>query len=145
MKKLLLSFVAMLFAVFANAGDVLYKTLTFPEGNSEAIGSYTTTWTATCEDLTWTIENFNNNNNAWSYIKCGRKNNESTGYITTQMISEKITKVVVSVDACTASKVKASYLEVASDVAFTADVQKVEATIATGDVIYKVPTAKENQ
>ena len=145
MKKLLLSIIATLVTVFGYAGDVVYKTLTFPGGNSSEIGSYTDTWTATCEDLTWTIVNFNNNKNAWAYIKCGRKNTASTGFISTPLISEKITKVVVTVDACTASKVKESYLEVASDAEFTNDVQKVEATIATGDVVYKVPTAKENQ
>ena len=145
MKKLLLSIMATLVSVFGYAGDVVYKTLTFPGGNSGEISSYTDTWTATCEDLTWTIVNFNNNKNAWDYIKCGRKNTASTGFISTPLISEKITKVVVTVDACTASKVTESYLEVASDEEFTNDVQKVEATIATGDVVYKVPTVKENQ
>ena len=145
MKKLLLSFVVMLFAVFAHAGDVLYKTLTFPGGNSGEIASYTETWTATCEGLTWTLVNFNNNKNTWDYVKCGRKNAESTAYISTPQISEKITKVVLTVDACSPTKVKETYLEVASDAAFTKDVQKVIATIATGQVVYAIPTAKEDQ
>lgn len=145
MKKLLLSIMALAVSATMFAGDVLYKTLTFPDGNSEEISSYEKTWTATCEDLTWTIINFNNNKNAWSYIKCGRKNNASVANISTPQIEETITKVVITVDACTASKVKASYLEVASDEAFTQDLQKVDAAIATGDVIYTVPSAKPNQ
>lgn len=145
MKKLLLSIMALAVSATMFAGDVLYKTLTFPGGNSEEISSYEKTWTATCEDLTWTIINFNNNKNAWSYIKCGRKNNASVANISTPQIEETITKVVITVDACTASKVKASYLEVASDEAFTQDLQKVDAAIATGDVIYTVPSAKSNQ
>lgn len=32
-----------------------YKTLTFPEGNSEEISSYTATWTVTLDNFTWTI------------------------------------------------------------------------------------------
>ena len=144
MKKLLLIAFAFI-ALSAQAGDVVYKTLTFPGGNSGEISAYTATWTATCEDFTWTLTNFNNNKNQWSYVKCGRKNTESTAYISTPLVSEKITKVVVTVDACTASKVKESYLEVASDDGFSTDVQKVDATIATGDVVYIVPNAKENQ
>lgn len=145
MKKLLLSFVVMLFAVCAYAGDVVYKTLSFPGGNSAEIASYTETWNATCEGLTWTLVNFNNNKNVWDVVKCGRKNVESTAYISTPQINEKITKVVVTVDACSPTKVKASYLEVASDAEFTKDVQKVDVTIATGQVVYAIPTAKENQ
>ncbi len=52
-----------------------YKVLTFPDGNSKEISAYTETWSVTLENFTWTIENFNNNKNAWAYIKCGRKNN----------------------------------------------------------------------
>lgn len=63
-----------------------YKTLTFPEGNSEEISSYTATWTVTLDNFTWTIENFNNNKNQWAYVKCGRKNAESIGYITNSTV-----------------------------------------------------------
>lgn len=93
-----------------------YKTLTFPDGNSEEISAYTKTWTATIGTDTWTIENFNNNKNAWSYIKCGRKNYASVATITTGFkIDKKISTVVVTIDKVTASKVNKIQLMSATD------------------------------
>lgn len=147
MKKLLLSLVAVLsFVLNANAGDVLYKTLTFPDGNESSIGSYTDTWTATCDGLTWTLANFNNNKNGWAFVKCGRKNDASTASITTPQLSETITKLVVSFDAVNnPSKIKETYLLVASDESFSANVQKVPFEAQAGDVTIVVPEAKANQ
>lgn len=145
MKKLLLSIVALCMCTFAFAGDVLYKTLTFPEGNGSSIGSYTDTWEATCEDFTWTIANFNNNKNAWAFIKCGRKNDPSVASISTPQVSETITKVVVTFDAVKPEAVNEAYLEVASDKEFTADVQKTPINLAVGEVNIMVPTPKANQ
>lgn len=122
-----------------------YKTLTFPEGNSEEISSYTATWTVTLDNFTWTIENFNNNKNQWAYVKCGRKNAESIGYITNSTVMDQaIGSVVVTIDALTASKVNSISLTVASDNEFANVVEKIEAKeIAKGDMTFKVtkPTA----
>ena len=147
MKKLLLSLVAVLsFALNANAGDVLYKTLTFPDGNESSIGSYTDTWNATCDGLTWTLANFNNNKNGWAFVKCGRKNDPSTASITTPQLSESITKFVINFDAVNnPSKIKETYLLVASDEKFSANVQKVPFEAQAGDVTIAVPEVKANQ
>ena len=122
-----------------------YKTLTFPEGNSEEISSYTATWTVTLDNFTWTIENFNNNKNQWAYVKCGRKNAESIGYITNSTVMDQaIGSVVVTIDALTASKVNSISLTVASDNEFANVVAKIEAKeIAKGDMTFKAtkPTA----
>lgn len=93
-----------------------YKTLTFPEGNSKEISSYTEKWTATIGTDTWNIENFNNNENLWSYIKCGRENNASVATITTGFkIDKKISTVVVTIDNVTADKVNNIQLLSATD------------------------------
>lgn len=93
-----------------------YKTLTFPEGNSKEISSYTEKWTATIGTDTWNIENFNNNKNVWSYIKCGRENNASVATITTGFkIDKKISTVVVTIDNVTADKVNNIQLLSATD------------------------------
>lgn len=76
-KFLRISLMALLALVFNTtfAADA-YKTLTFPDENSEnnKVQAYTETWEATIGGDSWEIVNFNNNNwNNWSYIKCGRK------------------------------------------------------------------------
>ena len=78
--QVFLLFLVALFAGGANAlaEETLYKTLTFSkETNEKSISSYTETWTATIDKFTWSIANFNNNNNGWQYIKCGSKKNGS--------------------------------------------------------------------
>lgn len=145
MKKTLSLIAFLLIAISSYAGDALYKTLTFPDGNQKSIGSYTDTWDAICEDFTWTLQNFNNNKNAWAFVKCGRKNTASVANISTGQVSEVISKFVVTIDDVTASKVNATYLEVASDAAFTADVQKTTITIAKGEMTYAVENPKANQ
>lgn len=74
--------------------------LTFPATGGENIGSYTATWNATVDGNTWAIDGFNSNKwqNDWTYIKCGRKNNEHTASITSPAVDNAvITKVVVAV------------------------------------------------
>ncbi len=120
--------------------------LTFPDDNNEYnhVGSYTDTWTAIKDGHEWTISNFNNNNwNSWTYIKAGRKSDPSVATISTHF-AEQITKVVVTVDKVTASKINSLKLIVATDEKFENIVETVVAQeIATGDIEFVVtaPTA----
>lgn len=120
------------------SGDVFE--LTFPDGNSKEISSYTDTWEVTLNDFTWTISNFNNNKNGWSYIKCGRKNNASVASIATAApISKKVAKVSVTVDKCLkTSAVKSAILQVATDSQFEDIQETVTLPIAEGVMDYVI-------
>ncbi len=149
-QKLRLLMLTLLCAVVSTAWgeETAYKTLTFSSStNGSSVQDYTSTWTATIDNFTWTLKYFNNNQNNWSYVKCGRKNNASTATITTNSAIDKaITKVVVTIDALTASKVNSTKLEVASDAGFTSDLQtKTLANPKTGENTYEVPIPTENQ
>ena len=103
-------------ASVAWADEVVYKTALFGANyNSQSVSGYTTTWTATNDGFTVTLENFNNNGNGWDFVKCGRKNNASVATITTGVIDEAITKVDVTIDAITAAKVNSIKLYISSD------------------------------
>lgn len=98
------------------ADEVVYKTALFgSDYNSKGVSSYTDTWTATNDGFVVTLANFNNNNNGWDYVKCGRKNNASVATITTGAVEEAITKVDVTIDAITAAKVNSIKLYISSD------------------------------
>lgn len=107
--QVFLLFLVALFAGGTNAfaEETLYKTLTFSkETNEKNISSYAETWTATIDKFTWSIANFNNNNNAWQYIKCGSKKNPSVASITnTTAFEQPVSKVAVTIDAVTATSV----------------------------------------
>ncbi len=129
------------------AAEEVYKTALFGESyNSKAVSSYDNSWSATNEDFTVNLTNFNNNNNGWSYVKCGRKNYESTGTITTaSAIDKAVTKVVVTVDAFTSGKVNSFKLYVASNAEFSTDIQTISHSIATGANTFTVTAPTENQ
>ena len=88
----------------AHAGDVVYKTVEFIKGNCDTpTSTYTDTATYT-DDITVDCINFNCNKTSgaagWDFIKCGRKNNASTGSIvTTSSIDKSITRVAVTIDS----------------------------------------------
>ena len=74
--------------------------------NKSSVSSYSNSWTNTTDGFSWTVANFNNNNNAWNYVKCGSKNNASVGSITTQKaVSVAISSVSITIDAITANSV----------------------------------------
>lgn len=107
MKKFTLLLATMLLSVASFAAEAVYKTALFgPNYNSENVGAYDKTWSATNDGFTVDIVNANNNNGKWNYIKMGRKNVESTGTITTKTAIDKaITKVALTIDAITADKI----------------------------------------
>lgn len=74
--------------------------------NSKSVSKYTSSWSNTTNSFTWNLTNFNNNNNGWKYVKCGRKNNASTATIqTSTSVSVAISRVTITIDAITAASV----------------------------------------
>jgi len=129
------------------AGTVEYVLTFTSETMSEEISSYVNSWTTTCDGFTWNMTNFNNNKLGWDYVKCGRKNYDSVGEITTATaIPEAIATVTVTINAITAANVNSIKLYVASDSDFTTDLQTVTATTPTeaGNLLISVPTPTVN-
>ena len=124
------------------------KTYTLQFGskyNSKALSSYSNSWSATCDGFTWNITNANNNNNSWSYIKMGSKSAAYTGTITTNTsIPEAIKTVTMTVGAITTSKITSITLYVATDSAFSSNLQTISVTPKQGDLTFTVPTPTAN-
>lgn len=129
----------------AQADDVAYKTLDFATAKQPNEGSYKNTWTATSGNDTWSISNFNNNNNKWAYVKCGSNKAASIATIAnSDAYSSAVTKVVVTYDAVK-SNPKTTYLEVSTDPSFSTVDQKIEVKTPTkGDVAYTISSPKAN-
>lgn len=80
------------------AQETAYKTLSFPDGNSKKVNSYTETWSATISGFTWEIVKFNNNNSDWKFIRAGSKKNASVAIIKNETPFDRaIGKVVVDI------------------------------------------------
>lgn len=89
--------------------------LTFPDGNQEKVSAYNKTWQAIVDGYTFTIENFNNNNGKWAYIKCGSKNFASVGAISNDTAMPELTRIEVMMDKITAAYVNSISMSIYSD------------------------------
>lgn len=141
--QVFLMFLVALFASGANAlaEETLYKTLTFSkETNGKSISSYTETWTATIDEFTWSIANFNNNKNGWQYIKCGRKDNPSIASITnTTAFDQPVSRVAVTIDKVTTANVNSIKLVVhAGDESSEATETIVAPEIKKGTLVFDI-------
>lgn len=146
MKKILLSLMALFAVTMAATAGEAYKTLTFPANEQDKVGSYTATWSANMGGDEWLITAFNNNNNGWAYIKCGRKEHESVASIATNFaINKAVTDVVVTIDAVSnTDKINSISLIVASDSEYNNVVETVSAdlaSLAAGDLTFNVTAA----
>ena len=127
----------------AAENETLLTSLTFSaETNSKPIGDYTNSWTGKASDGTvFNIENFNNNNNGWKYVRCGSKKFESVASISTSSAIDKaVTKVQITIDAITASSVNSIKLYVSPDATFNNSIVVKEFTKAKGDQFVSLGT-----
>ena len=120
-------------------------------GNAEsstAVDSYTTSWDAVADGVTYTIENMNRNtkNGGWDdYIRAGRKNTASVASVSTVApFAKKIGTVTVNLSAVTAANFNSFKLYVASDAAFANVLEEVSLTPAKNDNVFTVATPTAN-
>ena len=97
-----------------NAGEPTVYTIQWgSDYNGSSVSSYTASWNATKDGFTVNMANFNNNNNGWDYVKCGRKNNASVAtIITDSAISDAIKTVTITIDALTVANINSITLYV---------------------------------
>lgn len=142
MKKFLLSLATLLSVGVMHADDLLYTCLFGTAYNSKKVSSYTDTFTATNAGSSWTIENFNNNNNSWAFVKCGRKSYASTGYIITDFAApQAITKIDITIDAITAANVNS--ISLSTSTSASGDYTEVESKttgLSTGVLTFDLPS-----
>lgn len=155
LRLIMLSLLAMICLGGYSQSDELYKTLSFPDENSNNTNknnnNYSSVWIAKIGTDSWRIANFNNNNwdNNWSYIKCGRSKYTSKAEIQTNTsLDAEISKIEVVYGKTTkVDKVLNYYLLVASDRDFTKNVETIygklkEAKTETKDVFIISSPAK---
>ena len=107
LRLLLVMFLTLTVSANAWGAEEVYKETIFSSSNNSVkISSYSNSWSNTTNGFKVNITNANNNNNGWTYIKMGSKNNASTGtIITANFIDKKITKVSLNIGAITTTYV----------------------------------------
>jgi hypothetical protein len=113
--------------------------------NGSSVSSYTASWNATKDGFTVNMANWNNNNNGWDYVKCGRKNTASVAtIITDSAISEAIRTVTITIDALTAANINSITLYV-SDSKTSGWASAGTFTKATGDQSVTIASPAANK
>jgi len=81
------------------AERTLASKLTFPGIDQQSISAYDATWTVKDQfKQEYTITGFNNNNNGWSYIKCGSKNAATVASIVSPVFNCSLTSLSFVID-----------------------------------------------
>lgn len=147
MRKIFTLLIVAILATATSWAAEPYKTALFGKDyNSEPIGSYVNTWRATNAGFTVNLQNWNNNQNDWDYVKAGRKKEASVATITTaEAIDKAINKVAVTVSDATVALIISTKLYVARDADFSEDVQTITVTPAVGTLEFVVPNPAANQ
>ena len=131
------------------AGGEAPKTYTLQFGkphniNDDKIGSYAKTWDATRDGFTWTLANWNNNNNGWTCVKAGSNKAASVATITTKTtMPEAISTVTMTIDAITATYVNSIKLEVLSADGKTVK-ETVSGTAKQGDCVFSITNPQKD-
>ena len=107
---------------------ILQYTLKFgSDYNDKSVQNYSSSWTVTSDNLTWTMVNFNNNQNKWDYVKGGA---DST--ITSELLPKKITKIIIYItEKDTAKNVT---LDISSSSSFDSIAETQTVSTAVGEV-----------
>ena len=134
-------------AIKVTQNGAVTKTYTLQFGkdyNSKAISAYESSWSATCDGFTWTMTNWNNNQNGWNYVKAGSNSKALVATITTEKtIPEAISTVTMTIDAITATYVNSIKLDV-----LYADGKTVKETISgkvqKGDCVFNIANSQQN-
>lgn len=121
--------------------------LTFPDGNQKSVNGYTSTWQAVIGNYTFTLVNFNNNQNNWGYVKCGRKSDPSVGSISNDTAMPTLTSIEVTADKLNAAAVTSIELSIYSDQeqgTLVADGIQPKNGLAAGILTFEIPSAYQN-
>ena len=108
--------------------------------NDKSVQNYTTTWTATKDGKTWTLVNFNNNQNGWNSVKCGRKDYTSVASITSPAINAAVKSYVISLTAV--SNVNTAKLAIMNGENLVGDSIDITEKFVAGEVVVPVEGQK---
>lgn len=130
-------------------GGAAVKTYTLQFGDpynsaDDKIGSYTKTWDATRDGFTWTMVNWNNNNNGWKNVRAGNRTAASVATITTKTtMPEAISSVTMTIDNITATYVNSIKFEVLSADGNTVK-ETVSGTAKQGNCVFKITNPQQD-
>lgn len=123
----------------------VYNVLFNKDNNKKGVQGYKNDWTNVSDDITYNVENCNNNNNEWDFIRIGSKKNASVGSIATASpFVEAIAESTIKIDAVTSTSINSIKLLVSTSKDFTTGTATYNVNVAEGGQITKITTPVAN-
>lgn len=123
----------------------VYNVLFNKDNNKKGVQGYKNDWTNVSDDITYNVENCNNNNNNWDFIKIGSTKGEYVGSIATASpFVEAIAESTIKIDAVTSTSINSIKLLVSTSKDFTTGTATYNVNVAEGEQITKITTPVAN-
>lgn len=124
----------------------VYNVLFNKDNNKDKIGGYENKWTNVSDGITYNVENCNNNNNNWNFIKIGSKSKAYVGSISTALpFAEAIAESAITIDKVNVTYINSIKLLVSTSKDFTTDTTaSYDVKVANGEQTTKIKTPVAN-
>lgn len=123
----------------------VYNVLFNKDNNKDKIGSYENKWTNVSDGITYNVENCNNNNNNWNFIKIGSKSKAYVGSISTALpFTEAIAESAITIDKVTIADIDSIKLFVSTSADFKTNTASYNVNVAEGEQTTKITTPVAN-
>lgn len=116
------------------------------DNNKKGVQGYKNDWTNVSDGITYNVENCNNNNNEWDFIRIGSKKNASVGSIATASpFAEAIAESAITIDKVTKESINSIKLLVSTSADFTPDTTtSYDVNVAENEQTTKIKTPVAN-
>lgn len=116
------------------------------DNNKKGVQGYKNDWTNVSDDTTYNVENCNNNNNEWDFIRIGSKKKAYVGSITTaSAFTEAIAESAITIDkGVVANDINSIQLLVSTSADFKTITASYNVNVAAGEQITKIKTPVAN-
>lgn len=95
MKKLLLSLSALILSTGWVSAETLHTLQFGPDYNQSKVNNYSSDFNVICDGFTWTIHQFNNNQNGWNFIRGGATYDTSPSISTAFLETGSLNEIVI--------------------------------------------------
>lgn len=124
----------------------VYNVLFNKDNNKKGVQGYKNDWTNVSDDTTYNVENCNNNNNEWDFIRIGSKKKAYVGSIATaSAFPEAIAESAITIDkGVVANDINSIQLLVSTSADFKTVTASYDVNVAEGEQITKIKTPVAN-
>lgn len=124
----------------------VYNVLFNKDNNKDKVGGYENKWTNVSDGITYNVENCNNNNNNWDFIKIGSTKGEYVGSIATaSAFAEAIAESTITIDNVRDQFINSIQLLVSTTDNFAPDTTTpYNVNVAEGEQTTKIKTPVAN-